>query len=289
MNTDKQLLVPDETFKFINKTGASLQSAVWSPEGNIKAVVVLVHGHGEHILGYAELAASLKGTGVVVMGFDQIGHGQSPGRRGQISSYTDLLNDIEQFLTIAAQKYYGVPLFLYGHSLGGGLVSNYIRKRDIKKLSGIIIISPWLRLASPPVGLKRRIISFLATVTPTVAIKNRISLHDLTGDQEQLEEAKRDNLRHEKITFQLLESALRHGEAAIAKNKVIKKPVLIVHGSDDNVTSKKASEELAEKLGKNVTYVVLEGFHHEPHHEVKRSEFFILIRDWIFKQLETKK
>ena len=59
---------------------------------------------------------------------DLRGHGQSEGKRGHTPSHDMLLDDVEELLMHARAEYNDIPLFLYGHSLGGNIVTNYVLK-----------------------------------------------------------------------------------------------------------------------------------------------------------------
>ena len=108
-----------------------------------KAVVCLVHGLGEHSSRYAHVGESLARDGFILFASDLRGHGRSGGVRGHISSIEDFMTDIDLLLVQARTRYPGLPIILYGHSLGGIQVLHYglIRKPNIK---GVIATSPGL-------------------------------------------------------------------------------------------------------------------------------------------------
>ncbi len=111
-----------ETFEWNWKTADGLQMYAqgWSPtqsvlrEGEIKAAICLVHGHGEHTGRYAHVGAALTEKGYSLLGFDLRGHGKSAGPRGHTPSYDALLDDIAAFFGQIEGRYPGLPRFLYG-------------------------------------------------------------------------------------------------------------------------------------------------------------------------------
>ena len=121
----------------------------WAPQGALKAAIMLVHGHGEHVARYDHVAAALAEKGYAVLGFDLRGHGKSGGPRGHTPSYDALKDDIASFSQQTEQRYAGLPHFLYGHSLSGNLVLNYALRRK-PDLHGVIATGPWLKLAFDP-------------------------------------------------------------------------------------------------------------------------------------------
>lgn len=118
----------------------------WSPdEGAPRAVLQITHGMQEFIDRYAPFAEYLAARGVVVVGHDHIGHGQSvlsekdwgyfaPGNGGKI-----LVQDIHQLRLLTQKKYRGLPYFMLGHSMGSFLLRRYIVSRG-QGLSGAIIM-----------------------------------------------------------------------------------------------------------------------------------------------------
>ena len=118
--------------------GLSLYFQGWQTEQNQKGVICLVHGLGEHSGRYEHWAALLNQAGYTVLAYDLRGHGKSGGMRGHISSFNDYLNDTDLLLKEAKDRYPGVPQFLYGHSLGAIIVSDYVLHRK-PQITGVII------------------------------------------------------------------------------------------------------------------------------------------------------
>lgn len=78
------------------------------------AVVLLVHGMGEHMGRYDHVASMLNEAGYAALGFDQRGHGRTDGRRGHTPSYEGLLEGVDLLFAEAAQRYPGLPSFCTG-------------------------------------------------------------------------------------------------------------------------------------------------------------------------------
>lgn len=100
--------------------GQILRGMILSPGENLKAVIVFVHGIGEHIHRYDYWAGLFNKAGIGFAGVDLPGHGRSDGRRGHIKSYILLGEMIDILLKSCRQTFPGIPVYLYGHSLGGG-------------------------------------------------------------------------------------------------------------------------------------------------------------------------
>jgi alpha-beta hydrolase superfamily lysophospholipase len=112
----------DRTFRFTSDVdGFSLQNFVWERPGP-KAVVVIAHGAAEHSLRYGRFARALNAAGFEVWSLDHRGHGESPGPEGLgdfgEGGWDALVADIGQFVRLAKQAHPGLPVILFGHSMG---------------------------------------------------------------------------------------------------------------------------------------------------------------------------
>jgi alpha-beta hydrolase superfamily lysophospholipase len=182
-----------QNFEFAWKTadGLELYAQGWLPEIPLEAVICLVHGLGEYCGRYFRFAAYLTRAGCAVLAFDQRGCGKSQGLRGHIPSYEVALDDISHLLDEASQRFPDSPCFLYGHSLGGNLVINYVLRR-FPPLAGIIATSPWLRLAFEPPAFKVRLGRIMNSVWPSFTQANCLDIQALCRDPEVVETYKQD-------------------------------------------------------------------------------------------------
>ena len=84
---------------------------------------------------------------------DLRGHGRSPGRRGVIRRYDDLVADIRAALDWAARERPGLPCFLLGHSNGGLLALRLVLEADPghdgPPPAGLILSNPSLQIVTP--------------------------------------------------------------------------------------------------------------------------------------------
>ncbi len=67
--------------------GQILRGYIKSPGQHLRAVVILVHGLGEHIQRYTNWAGLFNEAMIGFAGVDLPGHGRSDGRRGHIKNY----------------------------------------------------------------------------------------------------------------------------------------------------------------------------------------------------------
>src|SRR5436190_17142364 len=106
------------------RDGLALARRDW-PSADARGTIVIVHGLGEHIGRYAHVAARLNANRWSVAGYDQRGHGASPGERGRIAAHDNLLVDLAAVIDdVRAEA--GGPLILLGHSAGGLVVASFV-------------------------------------------------------------------------------------------------------------------------------------------------------------------
>jgi acylglycerol lipase len=261
--------------------GQVLKGMIQSPGENLKAVVVFVHGIGEHIHRYDYWAGLFNNEGIGFTGVDLPGHGQSDGKRGNIRSYDLLEEMIDILLNSCKQTFPGTPVFIYGHSLGGGIVLDYILRRN-PKVKGAIVSSPWLRLSFEPSRGKRILATIMKNLLPGLIQPSGLIVSHVSHDENVIEKYKSDPLNHDKISVSLFHGAMTAAKYSLAHASDLKIPVLLLHGSDDLLTSPEGSREFA---GKTLLaeLKIWEGGYHELHNEPFKEEVFKYIIEWIKK------
>lgn len=271
-----------ENFTLTAKDGTSLYGSEWLAD-NAKAVICLVHGLGEHGGRYQHVGEFLNSNHVSLFTADLRGHGMSEGKRGHTPSHHMLLEDVEELLMYARAAYNDLPLFLYGHSLGGNIVTNYILRKNTNELKGAIISSPWLALVTEPAPWQLKMARFVSGFWPSFTQSNQLNIDLLTNDDDVNQAYKSDALVHDKISTRMFAECYREGLWALENGHKNKIPLLIYHGTEDSITSPNASKQFAQSLEKDVTYYQWEGIKHEPHNDVKKEEVLEMILKWVIQ------
>ena len=257
----------------------------WRPEGAPRGVVCVVHGLGEHSGRYAPLAQALNAAGFAVEALDLQGHGRSGGKRGHISGYEDVLDDIARLLDDAAKRFGGAPRFLYGHSLGGNLVLNYILRRDVDDLRGAVASGPWLRLAFDPPAYKVWLARVAGKAFPGLLQASGLKPEHLSHDPDVVRAYIADPLVHDRISARLFLAAYEAGLWALSHAERLSLPLLLMHGTGDQLTSWEASREFCARAGERCTLRLWEGFYHEVHNEPQKEAVYRTVVDWLEGQL----
>ena len=267
-------------FSWPAKDGINLFGQQWAPEGDFKAILCLVHGIGEHTGRYGFVAEQLVANGYVLFGYDQRGHGRSAGQRGHSPSLEITLDDIGLLLQQAGQHYPGKRIFLYGHSLGGGLVLNYALRRH-PKIAGIIATSPSLRQTISPPGWKLLLGRVMYLLLPTFGMSSGLDVKAISRDPQVVEAYIEDPLVHDKVSARFGIDGIDSGRWALEHAAELDLPLLLMHGSADRITSPDASREFAANSPRFTTLHILEGCYHELHNEPEKETVLRLMVNWL--------
>ena len=270
-------------WRFKSKDKLELFAHAFPSEDPPKAIICMIHGHGEHIERYEHLAHALNDAGYAMIGFDHRGHGQSAGVRGYIPSYETLLDDIEAFIAESNAYYPNTPHFFYGHSMGGNLVLNYALRRK-PACKGIISTSPWLKLAFEPPAIQVFLGKMMNKIYPAFIQTSGLETTALSRDPEIVRAYEEDPLVHDKLSASLFVGMYESGLWALEHANEFPLPLFLVHGSADKITSAEASREFAEKAGEKVTLKIWDGFYHETHNEPEKEDVFKELIAWLDKQ-----
>lgn len=256
----------------------------WEPDAQPKAVIALVHGHGEHVGRYENVASALTNAGYTLAGYDSRGHGKSAGPRGHIPSYNILMDDIEAFISMLVEKHSGQSLFLYGHSMGGNQVINYALRRH-PKIEGVIATGPWLKLAFEPPAAQVTLGRIMNNIFPAFTQPSGLDTKGLSHNAEVVDLYDNDPLNHNKISARLFVSIYESGLWALDHASELSLPLLLMHGGGDPITSATASRQFADRAGGNVTLRIWDGLYHEIHNEFEQAEVFKVMIEWLDKLL----
>ncbi|MFI2742473.1 lysophospholipase [Zhouia sp. PK063] len=255
----------------------------WEPQAP-KAVIILVHGMGEHSGRYSDFVVpELIAQQFAIFAFDHFGHGHSQGKRGCCPNYQAILDSVEEVFSIVNGKFKVLPKFLYGHSMGGNVVLNYILRRN-PKIMGAIVTSPFLELSFKPSPIKIFLGKCIGTVFKNMTLKSDLDVSHLTKDENELKKYKADTLVHDKISPGFFFPFLNSGAWVLKKASSLAVPVLLIHGDADNVTSFAASKVLAQNSPK-IDFIPIKNGYHELHNDTDRELVLNSIAKWLNSKL----
>lgn len=266
-------------FTWLHPKNVPIYGRIWKPEFPAKAVVILVHGLGEHIGRYQHVAREFTSHSYGFIGADLIGHGKSGGQRGHADSFDDFYEIIDWLLTQSEIRFPGVPKILYGHSLGGNLVLTYALKRD-PSVAGLIATSPGLEVTKVP-PLKLAVGKMMYAVFPRLSMTNSLDVTGLSRDPAVVEAYTNDPLVHRLISARLGIDLLSEGEWLRNNSMGAKAPLLIAHGDSDRLVNITGTKDFVRQYQGDVTFIEFPGGYHELHNDIENQKLFTTIFEWL--------
>ena len=121
--------------------GLSLFGQSWMPDGNPHAVINYVHGFKDHSSRFEKWALRLTENGYGVIAIDLRGHGRSRVVEVMLPDFDSYLKDVLVLCERARALYPECPHILYGHSLGGNIVTNYLISQELQPAAAVIYLS----------------------------------------------------------------------------------------------------------------------------------------------------
>jgi len=252
----------------------------WKTEGDSKAVIGLVHGLGEHSGRYTQWSTYLNQAGYSVLASDLRGHGKSEGKRGHSPSFEAFMEDISLLLKETEKQFPGLPCFLYGHSLGGVLVINFILRRK-PQLAGVVVTSPGLRTAIEQQKVKIAIAKSVGALFPEISTPTGLDAKAISHDQEVVTKYVTDPLVHGVATLAMAKYTLEAIPWAYEHAGEWTLPLLLMHGEADKIAFVQGSREFADKVRGDCTLKVWPGLAHETHNEPEKDLVFAFLKQWL--------
>ena len=114
-------------------------------------------------------------------------------------------------------------------------------------LKGLIATSPFLRLAFEPPQWKMTLAGVLDKIMPSITMPSEIDVNAISRDQEEIKRISSDPLVHDSVSTGYSLEIMKQGEWAIEHAGEMEMPMLLLHGTNDRLTSYMASEEFANR------------------------------------------
>ncbi|MGF6376192.1 alpha-beta hydrolase superfamily lysophospholipase [Clostridiales Family XIII bacterium PM5-7] len=235
-------------------------------------VMCVLHGIGEHAGRYKRMAEKLEQEGIAMVSMDLRGHGISTGVRGDAAPRDEVLADVDALIESAQKLYPGLPITLYGHSMGGNICLDYRNRGEKNYIPKKYIVSaPWIELVRTVPKAQYVFLKSAAKVLPKLTISSGCEEADL-GNLEYVRPYKSNPLVHDKISIRCAVDGFDIGEK-LAKGLLENnhgadgKPLLLMHGDADKVCNVEGARKVAalHREEPNFEYVEWPGFYHEIH------------------------
>jgi alpha-beta hydrolase superfamily lysophospholipase len=260
---------------------ANLYYQAWLPEGEVKAVLLVVHGLGEHCGRYMNVVNHFVPLGYAVYGFDHIGHGKSEGRREVIERFTDYTDTLAVYCEMVKSWQIEKPIFLLGHSMGG-LIASYFILDHQASFDGIVISAPAIKVSdsiSQVSIIMGKIFSLLAPRMGLLAF----DVNSISRDPNVVETYADDPLVfHGKTPARLAAELLKAMLRVTAETDKISLPFIVIQGSQDKLVDPNGAQMLYERASSiDKTIKIYEGLYHELFNEPERAHVLKDVETWL--------
>ncbi|SMC66129.1 Lysophospholipase, alpha-beta hydrolase superfamily [Fulvimarina manganoxydans] len=124
-------------------TGAAVNLHRVGPE-RPRGVILLFHGLAEHSARYEAVARVLAEAGLAVYAHDHRGHGSTVAQDAPLRRFArkdgvkKVIADCKAVLDLAVQTHPGLPIFVFGHSMGGLIALNFAERHG-RALTGLAV------------------------------------------------------------------------------------------------------------------------------------------------------
>jgi len=260
---------------------ASIYYQAWLPEGDPRAVLIVVHGLADHSGRYMNLVNHFVPLGYAVYGFDHIGHGRSGGPRVYVQRFEAFTDTLGTFLHMASKWQPDKPIFLMGHSMGALVSAAYLLDRQ-DELSGAILSGPGVKVPkniSRGTILAGRILSALAPKAGLLTLDAQAVSRDPAVVQAYIN----DPLVHTgKITARMAAELLKTMQRVSAEAEKITLPILILQGGADRLVDPSGARLLYETVSsKDKAIKVYDGLYHEIFNEPEHMQVMSYVEGWL--------
>lgn len=251
------------------------------PDGEPTAWVGVVHGYGDHVGRYAHVFDALVKQGFAVMGLDYRGHGKADGKRGDVVKWFDYVDDLDVFWSKLRERAGALPCFVLAHS-HGGLVATHWALRAPQGLKGLVLSSPFYKIAFDPPAWKLLLARVMKNLKPDLSIGNELKPEMISRDEAWQKATLADPLYGHLTTPRWWFEHTAAQAALAGRGKELTVPVFMLAGDADGVVSVPAAKAFFETLGsKDKTWKEFAGYRHEVMNEVGKEGVIEDIARWI--------
>lgn len=277
--------------QFTGAAGKLVYTQTWlpdTPQTQPKALLLVVHGAGEHSGRYTHLAQYFCERGYGVAALDHIGHGKSAGQYGYIDRFSDFVETVEIYRQMLSAEFPTLPMILLGHSMGG-LISAQLLLKQQHHFLACILTGPAIQTELEPSPVQIGVINGLAKVLPKLGVL-QLDASGVSRDPAVVEGYRQDPLVfHKKMSARLLSELFRSMNDIQKNAALISLPLLVLHGEADVMTAPAGSQFLYTAVSSDdKTLKIYPELFHEILNEPEHLDIFSDIANWCEQQLSVQ-
>ncbi|MFG1792020.1 alpha/beta hydrolase [Nocardia sp. NPDC049149] len=260
--------------------GSGIAWRAWLPDTPARAVIVLVHGVGEHSGRYAHVGNRLATDGFAVYALDHIGHGKSAGGNANIGSIDGAADNVAGMLDIATREHPGVPRFLVAHSMGS-LIVLHLATRAPLDVTGVVVSAPPLDIAIGN-AVQRALAPILTKLTPNLGVL-AIDPELISRDPAVVRAYVNDPLVHHGKLPARTGTEILH-TSYLVKDRLDKLtvPLLVLQGTADRLVAPSGADIIEQRAAStDLTVHRYDGLYHEVFNEPEQDKVIGDVIEWL--------
>ena len=281
MSTKGEVKIKHQEGFFKGRGDAKIYHQSWLPEGEAKAVLIIVHGLAEHSGRYTNVVNHFVALGYAVYGIDHRGHGQSDGARVYVDRFNDFIDPLKHYFDMVRGWQPDQPIFLMGHSMGGLISAAYLLEYQ-SELKGVVLSAPSIKIPDNISATTIFVAKVLSRLVPKFPMA-RLEVDGVSRDPNVVQAYANDPLVHlGKVTARLGAELLKAMQRVTAEAVKISLPILIVQGGDDKLVDPSGAQMLYVSVGSSdKTLHVYDGFYHEVFNEPEHDRVLGDVETWL--------
>lgn len=273
------------TGHFRGVRGLKIFHQAWLPKGEVRAVLLLVHGIGEHSGRHLNVVQHFVPRGYAIYALDHIGHGRSEGPRECVERFTDYTANLATFSGMVHSWQPDKPLFLLAHSLGGLIAAAHLLEHQ-STYRGAVFSAPALKPGDSISPVAIAISKLLSVFAPHVGV-SELKSHHLSRDPAVVQSYDADPLVHHGRTKARLAAevikTMQRFEAAVGHLKL---PFIVLQGDADQLVNPAGAQMLHAKASSaDKSIKIYRGLYHELFNEPERNRVLADVEAWLAARL----
>jgi len=267
---------------------ASIYYQGWLPEGEPKAVLLIVHGLAEHSGRYMNIVNHFVPLGYAVYGIDHLGHGKSEGTRVYVSCFEDYTETLKIFFEMVRGFQPSKPVFLIGHSLGGLIGAVYLLDHQAE-LTGAVLSGPAVKVPSNITPVIVVVGKILSALLPRVGLIG-LEADGVSRDPAVVQAYVSDPLVYRgKTTARLAAEMVKAMQRVSAEATKISLPIMVLQGSADKLVDPAGARMLYDTVSSTDKEIrIYEGFYHEVFNEPEHDRVLRDMEIWLEAHLAAR-
>ena len=234
----------------VMRDGAVLPLRVWTPEGDVKAVLLALHGFNDYSFFFQSAGVYLAKQGVQVYAYDQRGFGKGPDH-GFWPGKAAFADDLRDVTALLRQRHPGKSVHILGHSMGGAVVITAMTSARPPAADSIILAAPavWGRATMP---FYQRWTLWLAVHTaPGMTLSGRGLGIKASDNVDMLKALGRDPYFIKQTRVDAIWGLVNLMDWALESSSRLKAKSLILYGDIDQVIKKGPTDDMLARLPKD--------------------------------------